>query len=109
MFDKNMSIEGFDDEIFSSIQEEERRQEEHIELIASENYASPRVLEAQGTVLTNKYAEGYPGKRYYGGCEYVDKAETLAIERANNLFGADYANVKTHSGSQANSAVFQAM
>ncbi len=109
MFDKNMSIEGFDDEIFSSIQEEERRQEEHIELIASENYASPRVLEAQGSVLTNKYAEGYPGKRYYGGCEYVDKAETLAIERAKALFGADYANVQPHSGSQANSAVYQAL
>ena len=109
MFDKNMRIEGFDDEIFSSIQEEERRQEDHIELIASENYASPRVLEAQGTVLTNKYAEGYPGKRYYGGCEYVDKAETLAIERAKALFGAAYANVQPHSGSQANSAVYQAL
>jgi len=104
-----MRIEGFDDEIFSAIAEEERRQEEHIELIASENYASPRVLQAQGTVLTNKYAEGYPGKRYYGGCEYVDKAETLAIERAKALFGAAYANVQPHSGSQANSAVFQAL
>ena len=109
MFDKNMSIEGFDDEIFAAIGEEERRQEEHIELIASENYASPRVLQAQGTVLTNKYAEGYPGKRYYGGCEYVDKAETLAIERAKALFGADYANVQPHSGSQANSAVYLAL
>jgi len=109
MFDKNMRIEGFDDEIFSAIAQEERRQEEHIELIASENYASPRVLQAQGTVLTNKYAEGYPGKRYYGGCEYVDKAETLAIERAKALFGAAYANVQPHSGSQANSAVFQAL
>ena len=109
MFDKNMRIEGFDDEIFSAIAEEERRQEQHIELIASENYASPRVLQAQGTVLTNKYAEGYPGKRYYGGCEYVDKAETLAIERAKALFGAAYANVQPHSGSQANSAVFQAL
>jgi glycine hydroxymethyltransferase len=109
MFDKNMRIEGFDDEIFSAIAQEERRQEEHIELIASENYASPRVLQAQGTVLTNKYAEGYPGKRYYGGCEYVDKAETLAIERARALFGAAYANVQPHSGSQANSAVFQAL
>ncbi|MBP6681772.1 MAG: serine hydroxymethyltransferase [Halioglobus sp.] len=109
MFDKNMRIEGFDDEIFSAIAQEERRQEEHIELIASENYASPRVLQAQGTVLTNKYAEGYPGKRYYGGCEYVDKAETLAIERAMALFGAAYANVQPHSGSQANSAVFQAL
>jgi glycine hydroxymethyltransferase len=109
MFDKSMTIEGFDDEIFSAIQEEERRQEEHIELIASENYASPRVLEAQGSVLTNKYAEGYPGKRYYGGCEFVDKAEVLAIERAKALFGADYANVQPHSGSQANSAVYQAL
>jgi glycine hydroxymethyltransferase len=109
MFDNNMRIEGFDDEIFSAIAQEERRQEEHIELIASENYASPRVLQAQGTVLTNKYAEGYPGKRYYGGCEYVDKAETLAIERAKALFGAAYANVQPHSGSQANSAVFQAL
>ena len=109
MFDKNMTIKGFDDDIFSAIEEEERRQEEHIELIASENYASPRVLEAQGTVLTNKYAEGYPGKRYYGGCEYVDKAESLAIERAKALFGADYANVQPHSGSQANSAVYQAL
>ncbi|MDH4039781.1 MAG: serine hydroxymethyltransferase [Gammaproteobacteria bacterium] len=109
MFDKNMRIEGFDDEIFAAIAEEERRQEEHIELIASENYASPRVLEAQGSVLTNKYAEGYPGKRYYGGCEFVDKAETLAIERAKALFGAAYANVQPHSGSQANSAVFQAL
>ena len=109
MFDKNMSIEGFDDEIFSAIAEEERRQEEHIELIASENYASPRVLAAQGTSLTNKYAEGYPGKRYYGVCEYVDKAETLAIERAKALFGAAYANVQPHSGSQANSAVYQAL
>ena len=109
MFDKNMRIEGFDDEIFSAICEEERRQEEHIELIASENYASPRVLAAQGSVLTNKYAEGYPGKRYYGGCEYVDKAETLAIERAKALFGAAYANVQPHSGSQANAAVYQAL
>ncbi|MCR9186789.1 MAG: serine hydroxymethyltransferase [Halieaceae bacterium] len=109
MFDQRMTIEGFDDEIFAAIKEEERRQEEHIELIASENYTSPRVMEAQGTVLTNKYAEGYPGKRYYGGCEYVDKAEQLAIERAKTLFGADYANVQPHSGSQANSAVYQAL
>ena len=109
MFDKNMTIEGFDEEIFAAIGEEERRQEEHIELIASENYASPRVMQAQGTVLTNKYAEGYPGKRYYGGCEYVDKAEVLAIERAKALFGADYANVQPHSGSQANAAVFLAL
>lgn len=109
MFDTYLSIEGFDDELFAAMGEEERRQEEHIELIASENYASPRVLQAQGSVLTNKYAEGYPGKRYYGGCEYVDKAEALAIERAKTLFGADYANVQPHSGSQANSAVFQAL
>ena len=109
MFSKDMQIAGFDDELFSSIEEENRRQEEHIELIASENYTSPRVMEAQGTSLTNKYAEGYPGKRYYGGCEYVDKAETLAIERAKALFGADYANVQPHSGSQANSAVYLAL
>jgi glycine hydroxymethyltransferase len=109
MFDKSMTIEGFDDEIFSAIGEEERRQEEHIELIASENYTSPRVMQAQGTVLTNKYAEGYPGKRYYGGCEHVDKAEDLAIDRVKALFGADYANVQPHSGSQANSAVFLAL
>ena len=109
MFEKSMTIEGFDDEIFAAIGEEERRQEEHIELIASENYTSPRVMQAQGTVLTNKYAEGYPGKRYYGGCEYVDKAEELAIERAKALFGADYANVQPHSGSQANSAVYLAL
>ncbi len=109
MFDNNMSIEGFDDEIFAAIGEEERRQEEHIELIASENYTSPRVIAAQGTVLTNKYAEGYPGKRYYGGCEYVDKVEELAIERVKALFGADYANVQPHSGSQANSAVYMAL
>ena len=109
MFDSSMTIEGFDDAIFAAIGEEERRQEEHIELIASENYTSPRVMQAQGTVLTNKYAEGYPGKRYYGGCEYVDKAEELAIERAKALFGADYANVQPHSGSQANSAVYLAL
>jgi glycine hydroxymethyltransferase len=109
MFDSNMSISGFDDEIFAAISEEERRQEEHIELIASENYTSPRVMQAQGTVLTNKYAEGYPGKRYYGGCEYVDRAEELAIERVKALFGAAYANVQPHSGSQANSAVYQAL
>ncbi|MEQ8516612.1 MAG: serine hydroxymethyltransferase, partial [Chromatocurvus sp.] len=109
MFDRDMTIEGFDDEIFASIQAEERRQEEHIELIASENYASPRVMQAQGSVLTNKYAEGYPGKRYYGGCEYVDVAEELAVARAKALFGADYANVQPHSGSQANAAVFQAL
>ena len=109
MFDNNMTIEGFDDEIFSAIAEEERRQEDHIELIASENYASPRVMQAQGSALTNKYAEGYPGKRYYGGCEYVDKAEVLAIERVKALYGADYANVQPHSGSQANAAVYLAL
>ncbi|QXP87678.1 serine hydroxymethyltransferase [Methylococcus capsulatus] len=109
MFSKGMEIAGFDDELWAAIQEEERRQEDHIELIASENYASPRVLQAQGTVLTNKYAEGYPGKRYYGGCEYVDIVETLAIERAKRLFGADYANVQPHSGSQANAAVYMAL
>lgn len=109
MFDKSQTIESFDPELSASMRAEERRQEEHIELIASENYASPMVMEAQGTKLTNKYAEGYPGKRYYGGCEYVDKAETLAIERAKKLFGADYANVQPHSGSQANAAVFLAL
>jgi glycine hydroxymethyltransferase len=109
MFGKEMQIEGFDDELWAAIREEEQRQEEHIELIASENYASPRVMQAQGTVLTNKYAEGYPHKRYYGGCEYVDKAEDLAIQRAKQLFGADYANVQPHSGSQANAAVYMAL
>jgi glycine hydroxymethyltransferase len=104
-----MTIAGFDDELAAAIGGEVRRQEEHIELIASENYASPRVLEAQGSVLTNKYAEGYPGKRYYGGCEFVDQAEQLAIERARQLFGADYANVQPHSGSQANAAVYLAL
>ncbi|NOQ65424.1 MAG: aminotransferase class I/II-fold pyridoxal phosphate-dependent enzyme [Methyloprofundus sp.] len=109
MFKKSMTIQGFDDEIFQAIEEERQRQEDHIELIASENYTSPRVMEAQGSSLTNKYAEGYPGKRYYGGCEYVDKAEQLAIDRAKELFGADYANVQPHSGSQANMAVFMAL
>ncbi len=109
MLTRDMNIADFDPELWESIQEETRRQEEHIELIASENYASTRVLEAQGSQLTNKYAEGYPGKRYYGGCEYVDKSEALAIERAKELFGAAYANVQPHSGSQANSAVFQAL
>jgi glycine hydroxymethyltransferase len=109
MFDKTQTIESFDPELWSAIQDEELRQEEHIELIASENYTSPMVMVAQGTKLTNKYAEGYPGKRYYGGCEYVDKAESMAIDRAKELFGADYANVQPHSGSQANSAVFQAL
>ncbi len=109
MFKKSMTLEGYDDELYNAIQGEERRQEEHIELIASENYTSPRVMEAQGSVLTNKYAEGYPGKRYYGGCEYVDIAEQLAIDRAKALFGADYANVQPHSGSQANAAVYMAL
>jgi len=109
MFSKDMTIAGFDDELAAAIAGENRRQEEHIELIASENYASPRVLEAQGSVLTNKYAEGYPGKRYYGGCEYVDIAEQLAIDHAKQLFGADYANVQPHSGSQANAAVYLAL
>jgi glycine hydroxymethyltransferase len=109
MFGSDMQIEGFDDELWQAIQDEERRQEEHIELIASENYASPRVMQAQGTVLTNKYAEGYPHKRYYGGCEFVDKAEELAINRVKELFGADYANVQPHSGSQANAAVYMAL
>jgi glycine hydroxymethyltransferase len=109
MFAETTSIENFDSELFRAIVDETRRQEEHIELIASENYASPRVIEAQGSVLTNKYAEGYPGKRYYGGCEHVDVAESLAIERAKTLFGADYANVQPHSGSQANAAAFHAL
>jgi len=109
MFTQNDRIAGFDEELWAAIQAEDRRQEEHIELIASENYASPRVMEAQGSVLTNKYAEGYPGKRYYGGCENVDVAERLAIERAKQLFGADYANVQPHSGSQANAAVYMAL
>jgi glycine hydroxymethyltransferase len=109
MFDQSMTIEGFDDELFHAIEQERQRQEDHIELIASENYASPRVLEAQGSLLTNKYAEGYPEKRYYGGCEYVDIVEQLAIDRAKALFGADYANVQPHSGSQANMAVFMSL
>ncbi|MGB5474869.1 MAG: serine hydroxymethyltransferase [Gammaproteobacteria bacterium] len=109
MFDKNMRIAGYDDELWAALQGERQRQEDHIELIASENYASPRVLEAQGSVLTNKYAEGYPGKRYYGGCEFVDIAEQLAIDRAKALFKADYANVQPHSGSQANAAVYLAL
>ncbi|WP_417568334.1 serine hydroxymethyltransferase [Marinobacter sp.] len=109
MFNREMKIAGFDDELWNAMQAEEKRQEAHIELIASENYTSPRVMEAQGSVLTNKYAEGYPGKRYYGGCEFVDIAEQLAIDRAKELFGAAYANVQPHSGSQANSAVFMAL
>ncbi|HCP50085.1 MAG TPA: serine hydroxymethyltransferase, partial [Gammaproteobacteria bacterium] len=109
MFDSDATIEGFDEEIWRAIQDESVRQEEHIELIASENYASPRILAAQGSVLTNKYAEGYPGKRYYGGCEHVDRVEEIAIDRAKRLFGADYANVQPHSGSQANAAVYLAL
>lgn len=109
MFDSSLSIQDHDPEIWKALEAESRRQEEHIELIASENYTSPQVMAAQGTKLTNKYAEGYPSKRYYGGCEYVDIAEQLAIDRAKALFGADYANVQPHSGSQANSAVYQAL
>jgi len=109
MFPRDMRIAGFDDTLAQAIDSERQRQEDHVELIASENYASPRVMEAQGSVLTNKYAEGYPGKRYYGGCEYVDIAEKLAIDRVKQLFGADYANVQPHSGSQANQAVYLAL
>ncbi|HXD37727.1 MAG TPA: serine hydroxymethyltransferase [Rhodanobacter sp.] len=109
MFPKDCTIAGYDDELAQAIADEGQRQEDHVELIASENYASPRVLEAQGSKLTNKYAEGYPGKRYYGGCEYVDVAEKLAIERLKQLFDADYANVQPHSGSQANQAVYLAL
>jgi len=109
MFSKSMNIASYDPELAQAMAAEATRQEEHIELIASENYASPRVLEAQGSVLTNKYAEGYPEKRYYGGCEYVDVAEQLAIDRVKQLFGADYANVQPHSGSQANAAVYMAL
>ena len=109
MFSRDMKIAGYDDELATAIEEEKVRQEDHVELIASENYASPRVMEAQGSVLTNKYAEGYPGRRYYGGCEYVDKAEQLAIDRVKELFSADYANVQPHSGSQANAAVYFAL
>ena len=109
MFPASMKIAGFDPELAAALDHERVRQEDHIELIASENYASPRVLEAQGSVLTNKYAEGYPGKRYYGGCEYVDVAEQLAIDRAKKLFGAEYANVQPHSGSQANAGAYLAL
>jgi glycine hydroxymethyltransferase len=109
MLERNMNIADFDPELAKAIELETTRQEEHIELIASENYCSPRVLEAQGSQLTNKYAEGYPGKRYYGGCEHVDVVEQLAIDRANELFGSTYANVQPHAGSQANAAVFQAL
>ena len=109
MYPRDARIEGYDPELAQAIADENRRQEDHVELIASENYASPRVMEAQGSQLTNKYAEGYPGKRYYGGCEFVDVAERLAIERCKQLFGADYANVQPHSGSQANQAVYFAL
>ncbi|MEG0556249.1 MAG: serine hydroxymethyltransferase [Comamonas sp.] len=109
MFQRTDTVEKVDPELFAAIQAENHRQQEHIELIASENYCSPAVMEAQGSQLTNKYAEGYPGKRYYGGCEHVDKVEALAIERAKQLFGADYANVQPHSGSSANSAVYLAL
>jgi glycine hydroxymethyltransferase len=109
MFDTSKTIESFDPDVAKAIELEHQRQEEHIELIASENYTSPLVMKAQGSRLTNKYAEGYPGKRYYGGCEFVDQVETLAIERAKELFGAAYANVQPHSGSQANGAVYHAL
>ena len=109
MFPRDARIEGYDPELAQAIADERQRQEDHVELIASENYASPRVMEAQGSVLTNKYAEGYPGKRYYGGCEYVDVAEQLAIDRVKQLFGAEAANVQPNSGSQANQGVFFAM
>jgi len=109
MFSKDQSIENFDAEVWQAMQQEDQRQEQHIELIASENYTSPAVMEAQGSKMTNKYAEGYPGKRYYGGCENVDITEELAIERLKSLYGAKYANVQPHSGSQANSAVFLAL
>jgi len=109
MFPSDMTIEGYDEALWSAMQHEVRRQEEHIELIASENYASPRVMQAQGSVLTNKYAEGYPARRYYGGCENVDVAEQLAIDRVKQLYSADYANVQPHSGSQANAAVYMTL
>ncbi|PJG85546.1 serine hydroxymethyltransferase [Conservatibacter flavescens] len=109
MLKRSMNIADYDPQLWQAMQDEDRRQEEHIELIASENYTSPRVMEAQGSQLTNKYAEGYPGKRYYGGCEYVDIVEQLAIDRAKELFGAEYANVQPHSGSQANAAVYMAL
>jgi glycine hydroxymethyltransferase len=109
LFNKSQTLAKVDSDIANAITKEEVRQETHIELIASENYTSPAVMEAQGSQLTNKYAEGYPNKRYYGGCEHVDVVEQLAIERAKALFGADYANVQPHSGSQANAAVYQAL
>lgn len=109
MLKREMNIADYDADLWRAMEQEVVRQEEHIELIASENYTSPRVMQAQGSQLTNKYAEGYPGKRYYGGCEYVDVVEQLAIDRAKALFGADYANVQPHSGSQANVAVYSAL
>src|SRR5690606_3163206 len=109
MFNRNHTLRQTDPELMAAIEQENQRQEDHIELIASENYASPAVMQAQGSQLTNKYAEGYPGRRYYGGCEYVDIAENLAIERVKKLFNADYANVQPHSGSQANQAVYMAL
>lgn len=109
MFNKSMTIADFDDKLFKALKSECQRQENHIELIASENYASPRIMEAQGSLLTNKYAEGYPAKRYYGGCEFVDTVEKLAIDRVKKLYSADYANVQPHSGSQANMAVYMAL
>src|SRR5437773_2667037 len=109
MFAKDLTLAKVDPELWSAIQQENHRQQEHIELIASENYASPAVMEAQGSALTNKYAEGYPGKRYYGGCEHVDVAENLAIARIKQLFDCDFANVQPHSGAQANAAVFMAL
>src|SRR5512134_71349 len=109
MFSRDLNLARFDAELFAAMEQEAQRQEEHIELIASENYTSPAVMEAQGSVLTNKYAEGYPGKRYYGGCEFVDIVEQLAIDRAKQLFGAEYANVQPNSGSQANQAVYMAV
>src|SRR6202166_636214 len=109
MFSNRLLIKDVDPELQRALDGERQRQEDHIELIASENYASPRVMEAQGSSMTNKYAEGYPGRRYYGGCEFVDIAEQLAIDRAKKLFGADYVNVQPHSGSQANAAVYLAL
>jgi Glycine/serine hydroxymethyltransferase len=109
MFSSTSTIHVYDPDLASAMEAETERQEDHVELIASENYASPRVMEAQGSVLTNKYAEGYPGKRYYGGCEHVDVVEELAIERAKKLFGAAYANVQPHAGSQANAAAYLAL
>ena len=109
MFDKQHTIESFDTDLWQAMQQENQRQEQHIELIASENYASPAVMQAQGSKMTNKYAEGYPNKRYYGGCDYGDVAEELAIERLKSLYGAKFANVQPHSGSQANNAVFLAL